>query len=968
MAQTPQGWKVGMTSQPLRLWVDGQCLQTHSRKRGIGRYVLDLLRALSTDESSIELSVSLNAAMPEATIAARSLLSGIVPSDRIHVWHGKVEGGEADYGHTPWRGRSELALVHHVNQLSPDVALSASPFEGAVDPAVPYLGGSLASVRTAAIFYDAIPFRFPDKYMRDLRQQEYFHRRLSGYKNFDQVFTISDFSSQEFRHFCRLSNDICIGTGISENFVCLITSDIDNIESKDRYILYVGGLDWRKNLEIIPQAFRKISQSLQESLKFVIAGEINAREKVEYSNIWQSHGLPADRVVFAGAVDDRTLVRLYKGAMALIQPSFMEGFGLTALEAIACGTPAIAARAGAVPEVVGDDALLFDPASPLDLAEKIEAVAAGKIDPRKLKELARNRIDAFRWRRVANRVVQGLHGLDRRTNAPQLELVESLGTIKSDEEEDVSTLMALAEPEATRPRLLVDASATLIDDHRTGIQRVVRRICENMFPHRSSDEGKYISFCDDASGWYFAREWTGRPPSKQQSNRLRPQAGDTVLMLDSSWPFHTLHPAFLRPVLLKGGDVISCLYDTVPLRSAAFCHEGMPPIFSAWFQTALVYSTGFVCISRAVADELLELLAGIGFPRRMKVGYWQLGADFATEPSAPRPVRRSKGAPRPYFLMVGTLEPRKGHRVALDAFEALWADGVDIELVIVGKIGWGISHLADRIRRHAEFGKRLHLHEKVGDSELGVLYKECEALIAASFAEGFGLPIVEAGHFGKQVLASDIPVFREVGKGAAAAEFFKVGSSAALATAVKSFLMRTPAAKPHDASWPTWSESAAQLEDVVVGQKWYKIYEPQFPKPFTPQTDLGDTRMTAFLEEEQRTHRLELVEGPHRTDDGTAWKIVVSVTNLSGTVWSSLGPTDGRLGVALGYYAVDVAGERFQYDNARARIPFVLAPGDTHYLALNVPASLKERGGAFVDLELVQEGVRWFGSPLRVAL
>ncbi|RWG84998.1 MAG: glycosyltransferase family 1 protein [Mesorhizobium sp.] len=955
-----------MTSQPLRLWVDGQCLQTHSRKRGIGRYVLDLLRALSAHESGIELLVSLNAAMPEATIAARSLLSGIVAPDRIYVWHGKVEGGEADYGRTAWRGRSELALVHHVNKLGPDIALSASPFEGAVDMAVPYLGGPLAAVRTAAIFYDAIPFRFPDKYMRDTRQREYYYRRLSKYKNFDLAFTISDFSSKEFRLFSELSNDICIGTGISERFVELISENNNNEKDNiGRYILYVGGLDWRKNLEIIPKAFQKISRPLQKSLKFVVAGEINSDEKGEYSSIWQSHGLPADRIIFAGAVDDRTLVRLYKGAVALVQPSFMEGFGLTALEAIACGTPAIAARAGAVPEVVGDDALLFDPASPSDLAKKIETVAAGKLDAKKLEELARDRIDTFSWRNVADHVVQGLHGLGRRTAAPQLELVEALGTIKENEEEDVSTLMALAEPEATRPRLLVDASATLIDDHRTGIQRVVRRICESMFPSGSNDESKYISFCDDHTGWYFASEWTARPPSKQESNRLRPLAGDTVLMLDSSWPFHTLHPAFLRPVLLKGGDVISCLYDTVPLRSAAFCHEGMPPIFSAWFQTALIYSTGIICISRAVADELLDLLAGIQFPRPMKVGYWQLGADFAN--GAPSAARRSKGVTRPRFLMVGTLEPRKGHRVALDAFEALWADGFDVELNIVGKTGWGTSHLVARIRHHAEFGKRLHLHSKVDDGDLGNLYSDCDALIAASFAEGFGLPIVEAGHFGKPVLASDIPVFREVGKGAAAAYFFEVGSPAALVTEIKSFLKGSPA-KPRETSWPSWSESAAQLQDVVVGQKWYKVYEPQFPRPFAPPADLGDTRITAILEGEQRAHRLELVEGPYRTDDGTALKIVVGVTNLSGTVWSSFGPTDRRLGIALGYHAVGIAGERFQYDNARAHIPFVLVPGDTHYMALNVPASLKERGGAFIDIELVQEGISWFGSPLRVAL
>ncbi|TIU90142.1 MAG: glycosyltransferase family 4 protein, partial [Mesorhizobium sp.] len=927
--------------------------------------VLDLLHALSTHESGIELLVSLNAAMPDSAIAARSLLSRMVPANSIHVWHGKVEGGEADFGYTQWRKRSEVALVHHVNQLNPDVALSASPFEGAMDSAVPYLGGPLAAVRTAAIFYDAIPFRFPDKYMRDTRQQEYFNRRLSNYKCFDLAFTISEFSSRELRHFTSATNDLYIGTGISDNFVKLINDNAEKAKKPADYILYVGGFDWRKNIASVPAAFCILSKSLQENLKFIIAGDIGPREEAELSNIWTSCGLPADRIVFAGAVDDKTLVRLYKGALALVQPSFMEGFGLTALEAIACGVPAIAAKAGALPEIVSDDALLFDPASPLDLAEKIEAVAAGKPNARKLKELARDRIEAFSWSRVSDRVVQGLQGLDDRlTPPPRGGLIEAL-EVKENEGQEVATLMALAEPETVKPRLLVDATSTLIDDGKSGIQRVVRRICESMFPRRSKNEGKYISFCDDESGWYSVREWTGLPPPKHALNRLLPQTGDTVLMLDSSWLFHTLHSAFLRPALIKGAEVVACLYDTVPLRSAAFCHEGMPPAFSAWFQTALAYSTGFVCISRAVADELLDLLAGIQFPRQMKVGYWQLGADFAN--GTPRPARTTKGATRPRFLMVGTLEPRKGHRVALDAFEALWADGFDIELNIVGKTGWGTAHLTDRIRRHAEFGKRLHLHAKVDDDDLGTLYRDCDALIAASFAEGFGLPIVEAGHFGKPVLASDIPVFREVGKGAAAAHFFEVGSSAALAMELKSFLKGAPV-ESRETPWPTWSESAAQLQDVVVGQKWYKVYEPQSPRPFAPPTDLGDTRIAAVLEGEQRAHRLELVEGPHMTDDGTALKIVVSVTNLSGTVWSSFGPTDRRLGIALGYHAVDFAGERFQYDNARSHIPFVLAPGDTHYMALNIPASLKERGGAFADIELVQEGVSWFGNPLRVPL
>ena len=192
-----------------------------------------------------------------------------------------------------------------------------------------------------------------------------------------------------------------------------------------------------------------------------------------------------------------------------------------------------------------------------------------------------------------------------------------------------------------------------------------------------------------------------------------------------------------------------------------------------------------------MADELLTLLEAIEFPRPHEdrlLAAW--GRFFgAIEASS---IGSDSSPHRPHFLMVGTLEPRKGHRIALDAFDKLWAEGVDAALTIVGKTGWGIDHLVERIKHHPELGKRLVWHESVDDAELSRLYSSCDALIAASFAEGFGLPIVEAGHFGKPVLASDIPVFREVGAGAAEAHFFQVGDSTALADAVKDFLKCEP--------------------------------------------------------------------------------------------------------------------------------------------------------------------------------
>ena len=98
----------------------------------------------------------------------------------------------------------------------------------------------------------------------------------------------------------------------------------------------------------------------------------------------------------------------------------------------------------------------------------------------------------------------------------------------------------------------------------------------------------------------------------------------------------------------------------------------------------------------------------------------------------------------PSFLMVGTIEPRKNHAQALAAFEKLWAYGVDVNLVIVSKQGWLIEALVDKLRGHAEIGKRLFWLEGISDEYLEKLYNVSACLIATSEGEGFGLPLIEA--------------------------------------------------------------------------------------------------------------------------------------------------------------------------------------------------------------------------------
>ena len=136
--------------------------------------------------------------------------------------------------------------------------------------------------------------------------------------------------------------------------------------------------------------------------------------------------------------------------------------------------------------------------------------------------------------------------------------------------------------------------------------------------------------------------------------------------------------------------------------------------------------------------------------------------------------------------MVGTIEPRKRHAFVLDALERLWADGSPARLLLLGKAGWADPNLVKRLRSHPEIGHRLLWLDDAGDAEVHRAYEEVDALIFASVYEGFGLPIVEAARMGLPVIASDIPVLREVGGDGAA--YFRVDDAAALAEAVRAFL------------------------------------------------------------------------------------------------------------------------------------------------------------------------------------
>jgi glycosyltransferase involved in cell wall biosynthesis len=179
----------------------------------------------------------------------------------------------------------------------------------------------------------------------------------------------------------------------------------------DRYVLYVGQFDPRKNVRGLLRAFA-VAAERDKDLRLVIVGELGKLSS-HLRDALASERAPRDRVIVTGFVDDATLAALYAGAECLLHAALLEGFGLTPLESLAAGTPVVGYAAGAVVEVVGDAGLLVPSGDEAALGAALgrflddESLRAG------LRARARSRASAFSWDRAADETLAVYRGVAR---------------------------------------------------------------------------------------------------------------------------------------------------------------------------------------------------------------------------------------------------------------------------------------------------------------------------------------------------------------------------------------------------------------------------------------------------------------------------------------------------------------------------------------------------------------------------
>jgi glycosyltransferase involved in cell wall biosynthesis len=225
-------------------------------------------------------------------------------------------------------------------------------------------------------------------------------------------------------------------------------------------------------------------------------------------------------------------------------------------------------------------------------------------------------------------------------------------------------------------------------------------------------------------------------------------------------PHHLTRPQLVRRILMREQARFLCLlHDLIPIEYPEYARPNGAQLHRRRIETITALADAIIVNSKATGESLKPWLAGAGRPIDVRVAL--LGTqDIAVQ------TPLSRGAEAPYFICVGTIEPRKNHLMLLNLWRAmaqtLRADAIP-RLIIVGRRGWENEQVVDMLERCASLGGHVEELNGCSDERMHALMRGARALLLPSFAEGYGMPVAEALSMGVPVICSDLPALREAG-------------------------------------------------------------------------------------------------------------------------------------------------------------------------------------------------------------
>ena len=375
----------------MRIGYDGTCL---ANRRGFGRFARRLLSAFvpRAVERGHEVFV---------VVDAPSLGSIALPDGATPIVVGVRDAPSAAASSKGRRGIFDmLALGRAASRAKPDLMYFPATYSF-----YPVWGAP----RVVVTMHDTLTLEHPELVFPSRKgRAAWALKEYVALRSAERVVTVSETSKSYLMRRLNLPEDRLRVVSEAADPVFRPMDDEVRVEEAlsrhgvpdGRFLLYVGGLSPHKNLPRLVEAFARAAPA---DVRLVLVGDFHDVFHTHVPEIRRAIdclGL-GSRVILPGFVPDEDLVALYNRAYALVFPSLLEGFGLPAVEAMACGAPVLASRAGSLPEVVGDAGILFDPLDPFDIARAIRELLH---DPNRRDDLAAaalRRAAGFDWDRAA---------------------------------------------------------------------------------------------------------------------------------------------------------------------------------------------------------------------------------------------------------------------------------------------------------------------------------------------------------------------------------------------------------------------------------------------------------------------------------------------------------------------------------------------------------------------------------------
>ncbi len=322
--------------------------------------------------------------------------------------------------------------------------------------------------------------------------------------------------------------------------------------------------------------------------------------------------------------------------------------------------------------------------------------------------------------------------------------------------------------------IYVDITQYINNRLNTGIQRVVK---EYLYREVKQNKLLYVLFYDVTKSNFFqiTKEelilFLNNVSSYEFKNISeinifkKTQNKKIFFDIDSVWNSPLKRDNLYKELKENKFYIYNFIYDLIPILFPHFMYEITINNFKPYIDAIFKYSDFVFFDSNSAMNDFINIQNESKYLRKIKKQVIYLGSDFSTSKNSllKTPLKYENLLSKKYILFVGTLEPRKNQELMLDAFDELYKNHKDLNLIFIGKIGWNVENLIEKINKHKLKNKNLFHLQNVDDPSLSKFYENAFIVSYLSRYEGYGLPIIESLHFGNITIVSNNSSMPEVG-------------------------------------------------------------------------------------------------------------------------------------------------------------------------------------------------------------